>query len=133
MACAWALGLLGSGAAAGAPALNPMFGDHAVLQRSRPIAIWGNADPGERVTVTLEVTRDRFWKPTDLDGGDLEAATAKRYRDANDKVISRAEAEVFDGAFDATLPFPAEAKPGRYVIKVAAGGTLGWRLFELPN
>jgi sialate O-acetylesterase len=44
--------LLPSGAEA-APALHPMFADHAVLQRDRPIAVWGSADPGERVTVTL--------------------------------------------------------------------------------
>jgi sialate O-acetylesterase len=53
MACAWAAGLLAAGAGAAAPALNPMFGDHAVLQRDRPIAVWGSAEPGERVTVTL--------------------------------------------------------------------------------
>ena len=35
------------------PLLNPMFQSHAVLQRDRPIALWGRARPGERVTVTL--------------------------------------------------------------------------------
>lgn len=29
----------------------PVFGDHMVLQRERPIAIWGTADPGEAVSV----------------------------------------------------------------------------------
>lgn len=51
-------------AAAAAPTLHPVFADHAVLQRDRPIAIWGSADPGETVTVTLggasrTVTADR--------------------------------------------------------------------------
>jgi sialate O-acetylesterase len=36
-----------------APAFGPLFGDHAVLQRERPISVWGKADPGEAVTVTL--------------------------------------------------------------------------------
>jgi sialate O-acetylesterase len=36
-----------------APTLGPLFGDHAVLQRERPISVWGKADPGEAVTVTL--------------------------------------------------------------------------------
>jgi sialate O-acetylesterase len=35
------------------PALGPLFGDRAVLQRDRPISVWGSADPGEAVSVTL--------------------------------------------------------------------------------
>ena len=34
-----------------APLLNEMFQDHAVLQRDRPIVIWGDARPGERITL----------------------------------------------------------------------------------
>jgi sialate O-acetylesterase len=33
--------------------LHPMFGDHAVLQRDRPITLYGEAAPGAAVTVTL--------------------------------------------------------------------------------
>jgi sialate O-acetylesterase len=33
--------------------LNALFGDHAVLQRERPIAVWGQAAAHELVTVTL--------------------------------------------------------------------------------
>jgi sialate O-acetylesterase len=40
-------------AAAQAQLLHPIFQDHAVLQRDRPIAVWGDAAPGARVTVTL--------------------------------------------------------------------------------
>lgn len=29
----------------------PLFSDHVVLQREKPLPIWGRADPGERVTV----------------------------------------------------------------------------------
>lgn len=36
-----------------APTLNPLFSDHAVLQRERPIAVWGSAAAGERLTVRL--------------------------------------------------------------------------------
>lgn len=44
--------------------LHPMFQDHGVLQRDRPIPVWGMARPGERVRVTLgsqsaEVSADR--------------------------------------------------------------------------
>src|SRR5262245_44459685 len=39
--------------AADAPLLARIFGDHVVLQRDRPLSIYGNARPGEEVTVTL--------------------------------------------------------------------------------
>src|SRR4051794_20916176 len=51
--------LLAAAFAALAPAaradvvVNPIFTDHAVLQRDRPITIWGTSDPGEQVSVTL--------------------------------------------------------------------------------
>ena len=46
---AFALLLAWTATAAGAePAVNPLFSDHAVLQRDRPIPVWGMADPGER-------------------------------------------------------------------------------------
>ncbi|HST44350.1 MAG TPA: 9-O-acetylesterase, partial [Luteimonas sp.] len=34
--------------------LDPMFQDHAVLQRDRPIRVWGTARPGRRVHVRLD-------------------------------------------------------------------------------
>jgi len=33
--------------------LAPLFSDHAVLQRDKPIPVWGHADAGEAVTVTF--------------------------------------------------------------------------------
>lgn len=33
--------------------LNPLFAEHMVLQAGRPVAVWGTADPGETVTVSL--------------------------------------------------------------------------------
>jgi sialate O-acetylesterase len=39
--------------AADQPLLASMFQDHAVLQRDRPIPIWGRAQPGEKVDVDL--------------------------------------------------------------------------------
>ena len=38
---------------ADAPLLSPMFQDHAVLQRDQPIAVWGVADAGDTVSVSL--------------------------------------------------------------------------------
>jgi len=38
------------------PLLATIFSDHAVLQRNRPIDVWGRAQPGEQVTVALSNT-----------------------------------------------------------------------------
>ena len=48
-----ALPTAAAAAAPGAPLLARIFGDHAVLQRDRPITLWGHASPGSAVTVTL--------------------------------------------------------------------------------
>lgn len=45
--------LLASHAARGDVRLPRIFGDRMVLQRDKPIAVWGWADPGEVVTVTF--------------------------------------------------------------------------------
>lgn len=63
---AWALLALWLGVAApagaaepAAPLLHAMFQDHAVLQRDRPIRVWGRAAPGEEVRVALAGRRAR--------------------------------------------------------------------------
>ncbi|HEX5184494.1 MAG TPA: sialate O-acetylesterase [Allosphingosinicella sp.] len=43
--------------AAAAPRLDPLFGDHAVLQRDHPITVTGTAASGEAVAVTLGTSR----------------------------------------------------------------------------
>ncbi|HLP08413.1 MAG TPA: hypothetical protein VK178_09615, partial [Opitutaceae bacterium] len=49
--------VLGLAAAAGVARADvvpaPLFCDHAVLQQGKPIPVWGTADEGEKVTVTL--------------------------------------------------------------------------------
>ena len=63
--------LFTASAAEAEPALNPLFSDHAVLQRGRPIAVWGTAAPGEPVPValgaarvTLAADRNGAWRAT---------------------------------------------------------------------
>jgi sialate O-acetylesterase len=93
-----AAAVTGTGAEA-IPSLHPLFSDHAVLQRGRPIAIWGTADPGERVRVSLgpasgEVVagRDGRWR-ADLPAMDaggpyrLEAAAEGGGRASADDVL----------------------------------------------
>ena len=50
---AWLLMASMSGVAASAPELSALFVDHAVLQRDRPIDVFGRAGAGEEVTVSL--------------------------------------------------------------------------------
>ena len=45
--------------AAAPPRLDPMFGDHAVLQRDQPITVTGTADAGVVLTVTLGAMQAR--------------------------------------------------------------------------
>lgn len=55
----------------GEPVLDPMFQDHAVLQRGQPVAVWGRATPGSHVSVSLGQTQvqttagaDGAWRAT---------------------------------------------------------------------
>src|SRR5262249_28881517 len=70
-ASAAAVGLLVCSAASAAPAalLAQPFQDHAVLQRDRPIAVWGRAPPRERVSlasggreVATQAAADGTWR-----------------------------------------------------------------------
>lgn len=51
--CALAFASAPAPAADSLPLLHPLFSDHAVVQRGRPIPVWGWAAPGESVRVTL--------------------------------------------------------------------------------
>jgi sialate O-acetylesterase len=42
-----------AGPAAAAPELAPLFRDHGVLQRDKPVPVWGRAAPGEHVVVSF--------------------------------------------------------------------------------
>ena len=47
------LAALGAAPALAAPRFDPMFGDHAVIQRDHPVTVTGRSDPGEAIAVTL--------------------------------------------------------------------------------
>ena len=58
--------LLAASAACAAPHFHPMFGDHAVIQRGRPVILRGTADAHEVVTITLGPQRKEV--QADADG-----------------------------------------------------------------
>ena len=81
------------------PILHALFQDHAVLQRDRPISLWGRAAPGETVRLTLgsaatetKAGKDGIWRaslPALPAGGPftLTAATGSRTQTVSDVLI----------------------------------------------
>jgi sialate O-acetylesterase len=65
-----ALALVPHGAAVAKVTPHPLFSDDAVLQRSKAVPVWGTADEGEKVTVTIQgqeaaaTTKDGKWLVT---------------------------------------------------------------------
>ncbi len=47
------MGVLGTGVVAAEVSVPAIFSDHAVLKRGGRVPVWGKADPGERVKVSL--------------------------------------------------------------------------------
>lgn len=60
-----ALALAGHSAALADVKLPAIFGDHMVLQQDLPVPVWGTADPGEGVTVTIDGQAERATAGTD--------------------------------------------------------------------
>ena len=85
--------------AADEPLMSGIFTDHAILQRDRPIDIWGRATAGEEVTVTLSGATRRARADANGDwavsmpelpaGGPhtLTARTAARIQNADDVLV----------------------------------------------
>jgi sialate O-acetylesterase len=59
MALGTAMARGGVAAAPQRPLLGAIFQDHAVLQRDKPIPVWGDARPGDQVTVSLNAVTIR--------------------------------------------------------------------------
>ncbi|HVU32885.1 MAG TPA: sialate O-acetylesterase [Opitutaceae bacterium] len=94
--------------------LAPLFSDRAVLQREKPVPVWGRAAPGERVTVTFAgQTRatttgaDGRWivyldpLPASDQGADLVAAGPKNSAVIHDVVVG--EVWLYAGSWNSEL------------------------------
>jgi len=57
--------------------LSTLLGDHMVLQRGKPVHVWGMADPAEKVTATFRGNATTQ-KQTPLDGGAFICRSATR-------------------------------------------------------
>lgn len=135
-----AAALTGTGAHA-APSLHPLFSDHAVLQRGRPIAIWGTARPGGRVKVSLgtasrEVAagRDGRWR-ADLPA--MEAGGPYRLEAAGEGGVAASADDVLIGdvwlcSGQSNMEFPvARALNGDAEVAAAADPQL--RVLTVPK
>ena len=136
-----ALGALLPGAVDSAPRLlDPMFADHAVVQRDRPIAVWGEAAPGAQVDVTLgpdhataTTGADGSWRatlPAMKAGGPytLSAHSGAASLAAGDVLVG----DVFMCSGQSNMEFPVVASDhGK--DEVAHSADAGIRLLTIPQ
>lgn len=71
-----AIGLTGGGAAQAEIKLPSLFGNDMVVQAGRPVPVWGTAEPGETVTVTLSSVTPAAWFPRAILRRHSRSATA---------------------------------------------------------
>ncbi len=131
-------------APADAPLLHAMFQDHAVLQRGRPIRIWGRAQPGEEVRIALAGNRARArangqgrWEarlPSLKAGGPhtLTASSGLRTQTINDVLVgdvwlcsgqSNMELQVWR-SLDASTEIASAAAPTIRLLTVPQAGSV---------
>lgn len=102
--------------------LAPLFTDHAVLQRDKPVPVWGRADPGEPVLVKFRdqsrqttAGADGRWivyldaLPASSEGAEL-AVTGKNILTLRDVVVG----EVWLCAGQSNMEFTVEARAGTW-------------------
>jgi hypothetical protein len=125
-----------------------LLGDPALRIR-RPaedleLAPHGNPGPGRTFTVsgtakkgpvelTFECARDKFYHPVDLVGDTAEEQIARRYTNANNKVVVKTTATLEDGRYEAEIELPEKLKPGKYVLKAYAPGAVGSKEIVIPE
>jgi hypothetical protein len=98
----------------------------------RTFSVEGVAKDGP-VELTFECPRDKFFHPVDLIGDTAEEQIARRYANANNKVVAKAAATVADGRFEAEIELPEKLKPGKYFLKAYGPGGLGFREIVIPE
>jgi sialate O-acetylesterase len=130
--------------------VSPMFGDHMVLQRDRPVPVWGKADPGDVVTVKFagqevqaRAGTDGRWMlrlvamPASAEGRAMSVeakGASKRYED-----VLVGEVWVCSGQSNMQYGWGNQSKPmfnwggDAMLAKLAASATnLPIRCFEVP-
>ncbi len=122
--------------------LPKIFGDNMVLQRSKPIAIWGWAAPGEKVTVQFnKQTKNTIagaagkWMVSlaaENAGGPFEL-TVKGSNEIDIKNILVGEVWVCSGQSNMEMPIEGWGKINNYQQEIAGANYPMIRHFKVPN
>jgi len=127
-------------AALARPAFDPLYADHAVLQRDRPLVVTGSAAPQEDVTVTLGDARAHAkadaagrWRatlPAQQAGGPhvLRAASASGEASARDVLIG----DVWLCSGQSNMEWPLSRATGADAT-IASAADDGLRLLSVPR
>ncbi|MEO7412749.1 MAG: sialate O-acetylesterase, partial [Opitutaceae bacterium] len=107
--------------------LAPLFTDHAVLQRDKPVPVWGRGDVGEKVTVTFlnqqvgaSTGFDGVWRvtlaplETQTNGSEMKI-TGKNTLVLQDIVVG--EVWICGGGSNMHLPLVAETGAGDLIVQ----------------
>lgn len=105
---------------------------HGNPGRGRTFSAAGAAKTGP-VELTFECLRDKFVHPVDLVGDTAEEQIARRYANANNKVVVKTSAPVVDGRFEAEIELPEKLKPGKYLLKAYGPGSVGSKEIVIPE
>jgi sialate O-acetylesterase len=144
LALACGLAALAAPAAHADVQFHPLFTDHAVLQRGKPLPVWGTADPGEEVVILLKsaansagarVTAglDGRWMvklPEQQAGGPYTLSAQGKANTATLKDILVGEVWVCSGQSNMEWPLRASFEADK-AITAAANPML--RLFTVPK
>jgi len=118
--------------------LHGLFSDHMVLQRGRPIPVWGWADPGEKVTVEFRgwkrsvVAKQGQWKitlPVQQAGGpDTLVVRGKNRLELHDVLVG----EVWIASGQSNMEWPLRATyDATNVMRAAQQASI--RLYTVPK
>jgi hypothetical protein len=109
-------------AAASAPTFASIFADHAVLQRGRPVPVWGRAEPGAAVTVRIagqtaaaRADRQGRWRvrlPSLVAGGPYRLSVASG--GTTTTIDDVAVGDVFLCGGQSNMEFPARLSTGAW-------------------
>ena len=137
---AFLAGLFATVGALAEPRLPALISDHAVLQQGVPVRIWGNAEPGERIEVTLgdyapqstQAGQDGQWEVT-LDslrpGGPFDL-TVKGTRTIVVRDVLVGEVWILSGQSNMAFPL---SRSSTAASTIPAAGHSNIRLFTVPK
>jgi len=114
------------------PAEDLELAPHGNPGPGRTFSVSGAAAEGP-VELTFECPRDKFCHPVDLVGDTAEEQLARRYANANNKIVARTGATAAEGRFEAEIELPEALKPGKYLLKAYAPGAVGSTEIVIPE